>query len=152
MIRQLDERHRTLAEELLKGTTKAKIAELLGINRQTIYDWMKDPLFVQYFNSLAREVQMARTQRLLPVTMKVAEVLEAALDRAQAEIETGAEGRPSLDAVSVVAKRLFELERNDRGLPTREEKAQSSKTDTASDERLLTALDRLVGTRPEEQN
>lgn len=152
-IRHLTEQHRTLAEEILKGTPRTQIAKDIGISRATLYEWMKDPVWQQYFHTLAREVEEARTQRLLPVSMRAAALMEAALDQAIGKVEGGDSDAPGLDTISQVVKRLIELERLDRGLPTQHTR-QDGKRPPASrveandetSERIRKFLDNMLST------
>lgn len=133
-IQALDERHKTLAEELLKGTPRAKIAEKVGVHRATLYEWMKDPLWQQYFEKLAQDMDEARGMRLLVTVMKMAEVTEAYLDFLLGEISTQDRDRiaqlPGLDTISTALKRLVEVERIDSGQPTKIARSDQGKETT----------------------
>ncbi len=117
-IRRLEEKHRRLAEEILKGTPRIKIAELLNVTRSTVYEWMKDELWQTYFDKLLGEVEAARRQRLLPVAMKAAELAEYGLDRATQQVIDKDADAPNLQTIVAALRVVIELERVDRGQPS----------------------------------
>lgn len=148
-IRRLEEKHRQLAEEILRGTTRIKIADKLGVTRSTIYEWMKDKLWQTYFDKLLGEVEAARCQRLLPVAMKAAELAEYGLDRATQQVIAKDADAPNLQTIVAALRVVIELERVDRGQPS-----SIKRTETAGDapkaelspqaRRLLDNLDAMV--------
>lgn len=145
-MRRLEEKHKRLAEEILKGTPRYKIAEILECSRATMYEWMKDPDWIAYFEHLAREVEVARQQRLLPVNMKVAEAVEVALDNAIGDMQSGDKERisrsPSLHMLVEALKKITDIQRLERGLPTAHTK--SEKADEKNREGAGTRLGRLL--------
>lgn len=148
-IRRLEEKHRQLAEEILKGTTRTKIAEKLGVTRSTIYEWMKDELWQTYFDKLLGEVEAARRQRLLPVAMKAAELAEYGLDRATQQVIDKDADAPNLQTIVAALRVVIELERVDRGQPSSIKRTETT-GDTPTAElspqarRLLDNLDAMV--------
>ena len=118
-IKRLEEKHRRLAEEILKGTPRMKIADMLGVTRSTLYEWMKDDLWRAYFGKLAEDVESARQQRLLPVAMKAADAAEQAIQNALDLLVEKDPNAPSLTVMVSALKTVIELERVDRGQPSR---------------------------------
>lgn len=160
-IKALDERHKILAEELLKGTPRSKIAEMAGVDRTTLYTWMKDPLWQEYFEKLAGDLDEARGMRLLVTTMKIAEVTEAYLDFILGEMETKDPARirelPGLDTITTALKRIAELERQDsrpsRPGATRDAPAGSKSAEAETRGRnVKDVLDRMLARTEETQH
>jgi hypothetical protein len=160
-IKVLDERHKTLAEELLKGTPRSKIAEMVGVDRTTLYTWMKDPLWQEYFEKLAGDLDEARGMRLLVTVMKIAEVTEAYLDIILKMMEEGgAEALPNvpgLDTISTALQRIANLERQD-SRPTRPgatKDTPASERGKAAEQRgtqMKGVLDRILARTEETQH
>ncbi len=117
-IKRLEEKHRRLAEEILKGTPRIKIADMLNVTRSTIYEWMKDPLWRAYFAKLAEDMESTRQQRLFPVAMKAADAAEQALQNTIELLVAKDKNAPSLSTVVSALKTVVELERVDRGQPS----------------------------------
>jgi len=86
-IEILTDRHRTLAEQLLLGTSRTKIAEQLGVARATLYEWMRDPLWQAYFQKLAAEREDAVSARMLVTIIRAGELMDAYLDRTLEALE-----------------------------------------------------------------
>ncbi len=149
-IKRLEEKHRKLAEEILKGTPRITIADMLNVTRSTIYVWMTDPLWRAYFAKLAEDVESARQQRLLPVAMKAADAAEQALQNTIELLVAKDKNAPSLSTVIDALKKVVELERVDRGQPSNITRADKGKGDEPQQplspmaQKLLQSLDDMV--------
>lgn len=160
MIRTLTEQHKKLAEEMLKGTQRSKIADDLGVDRSTIYAWMKDPVWQLYFEKLAQDLDEARSMRLLVTVMKAAEMTDLYLDHVIDVLKTGdveAINRlPGLDTITTATKRIVELERLDSGKPTSHTRTTKTEEVPAevADRRARTKglLDRMLDHEEETQH
>jgi transposase-like protein len=129
----LTEQHKRVAEALLRGIHRTKIATDEGVNRTTLYRWLREPLFLAYYEALADEIESARTQRLIPVAMAAAEAVETALDNAVRALKSPnpverAEA-PGLETLSRALKTVIELERVDRGKPSTVTESRLKKDD-----------------------
>lgn len=150
-LKTLNEKHKKLAEEMLKGTARSKIAEMLEVDRSTLYQWMKDPLWQRYFEKLASDLDEARGMRLLVTVMKAAEMTDLYLDHVIGELQSGDRERilalPGLDTVTQAMKRVVELERLDSGKPTshqRTEKVDAPAETSERRERAKGVLNRVL--------
>jgi hypothetical protein len=149
---RLNEDHKKLAEDLLRGTPVAQIARDLGKNRATLYTWMRDPTWLAYYAALAEEVSAARIQRLLPVSMKAAEAVECALSNAVTAMTNDdpliRAAAPGLDILTRALKTVVELERVDRGAPVPEkhnpEKPTGKGELSPQSQRLVDALETMT--------
>lgn len=155
-LKTLDERQKLLAEELLKGIPRTQIAEKLGVHRSTLYEWMKDPLWQQYFTKLADDLDEARSMRLLVTVMKAAEMTELYMDFVIGELQSKDRDRiqelPGLDTITTALKRLADLQRSD-AVAAPGAKAQASadaKVSTKEASTFTDLLDRLVEGRKDE--
>ncbi len=160
-IKALDERHKTLAEELLKGTPRSQIAEQIGVDRTTLYTWMKDPLWQEYFEKLAGDLDEARSMRLLVTVMKLAEVTEEYLDIILKLMRDGGAAElpnvPGLETITSALKRIAELERHDsrpaRPGATRDTPAdEKSRAAAARNDAVISLLDRILERGEETQH
>lgn len=160
-IKALDERHKTLAEELLKGTPRSKIAEMVGVDRTTLYTWMKDPVWQEYFEKTAGDLDEARSMRLLVTTMKLAEVTEVYLDIILKAMQDGGASAlpdvPGLETITSALKRVAELERHDsrsaRPGATRDQPASAKSREAEKRGRdVKGALDRILARTEETQH
>lgn len=145
-MKQLEEKHKQLAEEIINGTPRREIAEKLNINRNTIYLWMRDELWQAYFSKLVEEQDMARLQRLVPITFLAAEVATQALQNLLEDLQQRKPGAPRIGTVVDALKKIVELERGDRRrIP---EKSDDLVTEDLSPraQRLLKSLDDMVRT------
>lgn len=145
-IRVLGERHRRAAEELVRGTPKSRICQLVEISRPTLYEWLDDAVFQEYVAQLLADLEAARRQRLLPLITKNAEALEQALQRAADELADAS--RPVMPGtIKVLADTFKLLNEQDRlagGQPTT---ITESRREPKPDEALLDRLDRLSGSK-----
>lgn len=122
----IDERKKRLAEEILRCTPRTKIAEQLGVSRQTLYKWMQEPEWQYYFSKLVSEMEAARRMRLMPVVLKAVELLEAHLDyqlRLLNDPQAAPDERLQVERIGVVVdclKKIHELEARDSGKPVGE--------------------------------
>lgn len=160
---QLDERHRRFAEEKIKGTPLTKIADLVGVTRNTLYEWQKHPVWQAYYSALVTDVEKARAERLVPVIAKSVGLLGDLLDHYRAEVETGTiidgEGRPhrpdvpSIESVARVTEKLVGMQRVASGEPsaiTESRTTPAAKSGDAVDDRAQSVLDGAFpsGARP----
>lgn len=152
-IRILDERHKKLAEHLLKGTPRTKAAEEIGVARQTLYEWMQDPMFQNYLEHLARDIEAARQQRLLPVNQAMVELALATIQRELDRITANDPDAANLDTISQVLKRLVETERLDQGKPTVHTKKSGGNPgeEEVTDDAVGGLLRRLLDVKPEKE-
>ncbi len=156
-LKILDERHKRLAEEMLRGTPRSTIAKDLGVDRSTLYVWMKDPLWQKEFTKQAEDLAEARKTRFVVTVMKAAEVTEVYLDYVLDELRTKDRDRiqtlPGLDAISTALKRITEVERLDAGQPTsiREERG-ATPAQAEEGKRIKQVLDRIVKNPEETQH
>lgn len=108
-IRTLDERHRKVAEELVKGTPRTKISELVEVTRQTINAWERDPVFIVYYQALVADVERARIERLTPMVESTAGLLKEQVDTWRAQLrEAVASGDP--DVIGATMKLMPSIE------------------------------------------
>lgn len=147
-IRELTEKHKQLAEELLKGTPRAEAARKLGIGRSTVYTWLEDPVFVAYFRELVRDADAARSQRLLPVWNQAIELLSRLLQRSLDALdnpEAEPDNVPNLNTVLTVFEKLNGIARLELGQPgSISERRESEGTKGKRDERIIALLDKLT--------
>lgn len=80
-LRVLEETHKLIAVERLKGTPNHEILQRFDIARTQLYDLLKEPLFQEYYATLQAEARAARERMLEPVTRKMATAMEALVDR-----------------------------------------------------------------------
>jgi hypothetical protein len=149
-MKTLTEPHKKLAEYILSAMPRHEICEKLNISRSTMYKWMQDPDWVTYFETLTKEVEIARHNRLLPITLKAAEAMECALDRAITEISSTDPDTsilaPKLATVADVLKKLVELERLDSGKHTSHRKTELDTPHDPKDSAKEERRDRLIET------
>lgn len=156
MIKQLDERHKRLAEMIISGKprTMGERAQELGVDRTTCYTWMKDDVWRKYFEKLCADMEAARMQRLLPLVLVGADALECALHNAVKALrgkspEDRAEA-PGLKTLTDTVRVLVELERVDRGKPSNIKESRQDRPaapeDTPRRAQLLGVLDRMLET------
>lgn len=133
-LKVLDERHKRVAELLLRGTLRTEIASSEGVNRTTLYRWMRDPLFLAYYEALANEIDSARAQRLIPVAMSAAEAVESCLNNAIKDLGSDdpiiRASAPGLETLQRALKTIIELERVDRGKPSTVTEKRTNPTDS----------------------
>ena len=150
-IRTLEETHKRFAEMVLTGKppTKREMAEQLGVDRSTLYHWMKDPLWKRYAEKLSEELEHARVERMSPLAFTGCEAVQACLANALQDLQSAdssdRQRAPGLSTLVAAVKTIVELERTDRGKPSRYTKQETAKTEELSPagERLLKALDQL---------
>lgn len=146
-LKVLDERHKKLAELILKGTPRAQIAREIDVSRGTVYKWMEDELWQAYFNKLAEDVAAARKQRLMPVVTAATDALVTALHNATNDMNSGdvaiRAAAPPLDALTRAVKVVVELERVDQGQPSDIKESRASKERTPMSEGAKQLLDKL---------
>lgn len=149
-IRTLDETHKRFAEMILLGKppTKREQAEQLGVDRSTLYNWAKDPLFQKYLEALSDELETARVERMSPLVFNACEAVQACLRNAIKDMESATDGdrqrAPGLSTLVSAVRTLVELERVDRGKPSSITKRETESTETSpGTERLLAWLDKL---------
>jgi hypothetical protein len=156
-MKALDERHKKLAEMILLGVPKKQIADELGLNRGTIYKWMDDPMWQEYFNTLLESVEAARQKRLLPLVNAATEALLTALTNATNDMTSDdpavKAAAPRIEALISAAKVVIELERVDHGQPSdiRESRAAEVKVSSASPaaQKFMGMLDEMAVTTSE---
>lgn len=118
-IRTLDERHRRFAEEVIRGTPMTKIAEMVGVTRQTLYGWKEDALWQAYFEELARDVENARRERLTPAIEAALGLLVEQIAHHRTQLEGGTStDLPSIKTVADVLATLVDKQRLEGGKPT----------------------------------
>ena len=151
-IRTLTEDHKRFAEMILTGkpATKREQAEALGVDRSTLYNWAKDTLFQKYVEVLSEELESARVERMSPLVFGACEAVAACLGNVIRDLESGTDTdkqrAPGLPTLVSAVKVLVELERTDRGKPSRITKHQEEKTETLSpgSRKLLGYLESLA--------
>jgi len=151
-IKTLDERHKKLAEAMLRGRSRTQLAEELGVTRATLYVWAKDPLFQKYAARLAEDMQAARMQRLLPVVMGLSEVVDAKIAFELQRV--GEEGAPGLTTLVDCLRKVVELERVDRGQPSNIVRSESDTGEPATPTKtleLVRLMDRWSDNDPPEE-
>jgi len=116
-IRILEEKHRLVADEIVRGIPERDIAANLGISRDTIGVWKRDPLFQAYLGARREELRAARLERMLPVSLKAAEAVEAYLRRLISDAQTTEDPIEGLKASLQALKIVAELESDEQ--PTR---------------------------------
>jgi hypothetical protein len=131
MIKTLNETHRTAAEQLIRGHTKTEICKQLGIARSTLYDWMEDALFQEYFALLVDDFEKARRQRMLPLLERSGQALLTALGVAIEMLESADPATrgeaPSLKELSAVHQEIHGIVRLEQGKPTGIKEERSAK-------------------------
>lgn len=119
-IQTLDERHKKLVEERLKGTPMTAIADELGVARQTLHEWWKDETVQAYYTLLKRDIEEARRERLTPVIDTAVGLLHDMLGffRRKLEDEKEPQGLPGIEAVARVTEKLIDKQRLEGEKPT----------------------------------
>lgn len=150
---QLAEKHRKFAEEKIRGTPMIQISEKLGVTRQTLYNWEKDPVWFAYYEQLLADVEAVRTERLTPVVEATRKLLEQHLALGNSILETVNETLPAAlasrdfeqveqlramltdvpnpEVVTRMLDKLVGLERVERGRPSKITEARTAKGDVA---------------------
>lgn len=62
--------------------TMPERAQELGVDRSTLYVWIQDPLFREYYEALREQVEAQRVNRMVPLQMDAADAVGAALRNA----------------------------------------------------------------------
>ena len=75
-------------EMLLTGMPVTKIAQRLGIDRKTLYEWRKNPVFQAEYNRRRLEASDAMDQRLRRLSDKAVDVVEKHLDEGSLQAAT----------------------------------------------------------------
>ena len=156
-IEILTDAHREFAAALLTGTPRAQIARDLGVSRNTLYEWMRDPLWRAYFQKLAADKAEAQSARMVITVMKAADVMDAYLEKILDAVENPQSAvavpgiqlgsLPGVDTISQVFKRLAEMQRLDAGQPTEHRKVETTGTSPEAKVRgrkVKGALDKLL--------
>jgi AcrR family transcriptional regulator len=140
----VDERKLLLCKRLVEGVPKTKIADELGVTRQTLYVWLEEDAVRACLLELAAERRDALELELTAVAGAATETLKQAFDRAQRQLRENDPDAPSLAEVAAAADRALNQFRLSQGKPTsiREEQAPGN----SRLERLL-ALEREVEAR-----
>jgi hypothetical protein len=152
-MRVLDERHKVAGEALAKGVRPKKVAEMVGVVRGTLYDWMKDPMFKAYVENVRVEIEVQRRERLNPLIDKAAEAVQAVLDNAVRDLKSqDPELRlraPTVSSLTESLRKLVDLERVERGQPNtislqRREAERKEAEPQEGDDLVLGLLDTMV--------
>ena len=75
-------------ELLLAGMTVTKVAQKLGIDRKTLYEWRKNPVFQAELNRRMIEASDAMGQRLRRLSEKAVDVVEKHLNEGSLQAAT----------------------------------------------------------------
>ena len=75
-------------EMLLTGMPVTKIAQKMGIDRKTLYDWRKNPVFQAEYNRRRLEASDAMDQRLRRLSEKAVDVVEKHLNEGNLQAAT----------------------------------------------------------------
>ena len=75
-------------EMLLTGMPVTKIAQKMGIDRKTLYDWRKNPVFQAEYNRRRLEASDAMDQRLRRLSEKAVDVVEKHLNEGSLQAAT----------------------------------------------------------------
>ena len=75
-------------EMLLTGMPVTKIAQKLDIDRKTLYEWRKNPVFQAEYNRRRMEASDAMDQRLRRLSEKAVDVVEKHLDEGSLQAAT----------------------------------------------------------------
>ena len=75
-------------EMLLTGMPVTKVAQKLGIDRKTLYDWRKNPVFQAEYNRRRLEASDAMDQRLRRLSEKAVDVVEKHLNEGNLQAAT----------------------------------------------------------------
>ena len=75
-------------EMLLTGMPVTKIAQKLSIDRKTLYEWRKNPVFQAEYNRRMMEASEAMDQRLRRLSEKAIDVVEKHLDEGSLQAAT----------------------------------------------------------------
>lgn len=118
-LQYLDDIHKAAAAEILRGTPKTEIMRKLNLGRTLLYDWLQDPLFSGYLKELQASAQVEREQMMLPISRKMAQALEAMIDRILAmlkdpEVQFVDPGKVLEDLIRCYAA-LADIQRKDQG-------------------------------------
>lgn len=155
-IRILEEHHKRFAEMILTGKppTKREQAESLGVDRSTLYNWAKDPLFQTYLGKLSDELEAARVERMSPLVFSACEAVQACLGNAIKDMRSDDDKAraPGLSTLVSAVRTLVELERVDKGKPstiTRREEERTERPNPAS-EKILAWLGELAASDEED--
>lgn len=153
--RALTEEQKRFAELLLRsGQPMTEIANQLGVNRATLYKWLQDPTWQAYYKQLLLDVEVARVNRMLPVSMAAMDLAQAALNQATEQIRTNSPDAPSITQVAEVLRKVHDVERSDRTgasrrLPASAGEQPAADVATPNMERIMGALDAaLAGEGP----
>lgn len=159
-IEVLTDLQRDAAERILAGkTTRVQIARDLGINRNTLYEWMRDPKWLEYFRKLEQMRIDAQTGQLVDLVNQAGEVMEKYLAKVMLTLDEPhspqgfGSSMPGLGTVSEVFKRLTDLHRTHRNpLPAEKKKKAPPAPERGSErererEQVKGTLDDLLARR-----
>jgi DNA-binding CsgD family transcriptional regulator len=118
---RLTERQRTAIGLLVAGKTQAAVAEELGVNPRTIWEWKRDSVFLAALNAEREAIREAMQHRVLALGCKALDALERTLDGGDS------------DSARVAAARLV----LDRLLPTYSEAKADSASANSGPTRLI---------------
>ncbi len=155
-IRVLEETHKRFAEMMLTGKppTKREQAVELGVDRSTLYNWAKDVLFQKYLAKLSEELEAARVERMSPLVATACEAIQACLSNALTDLQSDDKAHaPGMSTLVSAVKVLVELERTDRGKPSRITKREEERTEkpNPATEKLLKWLNELAADDAEDE-
>lgn len=94
---RLTERQRTAIGLLITGKTQAAVAEELGMNPRTIWEWKKDAAFAAALNAELEAIREAMQARILALADKALTALEQTLERSDSDSARVAAARLVLD-------------------------------------------------------
>lgn len=166
----LHEKHRKLAELKVRGMPLTRIAEEIGVTRQTLNDWMKFPLWQQYYEALVEDVEKARAERLVGPIENTIGLLNDLVTELRDRVETVqnmagtdpdtvkaraalAASIPRLESIGSVVTKLVETQRLEGGRPQKHTRVDSGAAGDVPDKGAQGVLDGAFapGSRPAAQ-
>jgi hypothetical protein len=94
---ELSDRERKAIALLITGMTHTAVADELGVNRRTLWEWKQDPTFVAALNNEREAIREAMQDRVLGLAEKALTALEQTLERSDSDGARVAAARLVLD-------------------------------------------------------
>ena len=95
-IRPLSIEQQNAIEFLIQGRSDRSVAETIGVNRSTIWEWRKNPIFVAALNKQRNEMWKASRERLKNLAGSALDTIERQL--------ANDDGRIALSASKIILK------------------------------------------------
>jgi DNA-binding XRE family transcriptional regulator len=89
-LSQLPPKQRVAVVHILCGQGDARVAKLVGVTRQTIHNWRKDPRFQAHLQALRRDLGTMLQDRLSSMAIKALDTIDDLLSSKDARIRLAA--------------------------------------------------------------